>query len=45
MIPPCCIYSREIDRQEKMQAEILHSFHQALKNEEFQIYFQPKVSR
>ena len=44
MIPPCCIYSREIDRQEKMQAEILHSFHQALKNEEFQIYFQPKVS-
>lgn len=27
-----------------MQAEILHSFHQALKNEEFQIYFQPKVS-
>ena len=44
MIPPCCIYSREIDRQEKMQAEILHSFHQTLKNEEFQIYFQPKVS-
>lgn len=27
-----------------MQAEILHSFHQALKNEEFQIYFQPKVT-
>ena len=44
MIPPCCIYSKEIDRQEKMQAEILHSFHLALKNEEFQIYFQPKVS-
>ncbi len=44
MIPPCCIYSKEIDRQEKMQAEILHSFHQALKNEEFQIYFQPKIS-
>ena len=41
---PCCIYSEEIDRQEKMQAEILHSFHLALKNEEFQIYFQPKVS-
>lgn len=35
---------KEIDRQEKIQAEILHSFHQALKNEEFQIYFQPKVS-
>ena len=44
MIPPCCIYSKEIDQQEKMQAEILHSFHLALKNEEFQIYFQPKVS-
>ena len=27
-----------------MHAEILHSFHQALKNEEFQIYFQPKVT-
>lgn len=35
---------KEIDRQEKIQAEILHSFHQTLKNEEFQIYFQPKVS-
>ena len=44
MIPPCCIYSKEIDQQEKMHAEILHSFHLALKNEEFQIYFQPKVS-
>ena len=44
MIPPCCIYSREIDRQEKMQAEILHSCQQALKNEEFQMYFQPKLS-
>lgn len=44
MISPCCIYSDEIDRQEKMHAEILHSFHQALKNEEFQIYFQPKVT-
>ena len=28
-----------------MQAEILHSFHQALKNEEFQIYFQTKVRK
>lgn len=44
MISPCCIYSDEIDRQEKMHAEILHSFHQALKNKEFQIYFQPKVT-
>ena len=35
---------KELDRQEKIQAEILHSFHQALENEEFQIYFQPKVS-
>lgn len=33
----------EIDHQEKMQAEILHSFHQALEHQEFQIYFQPKV--
>lgn len=43
-LTPCCIYSNEIDRQEKMQAEILHSFHQALNNEEFHIYFQPKVT-
>ena len=26
-----------------MQAEILHSFHPALENKEFEIYFQPKV--
>lgn len=44
MLSPCCIYSNEIDREEKMHAEILHSFHQALKNNEFQIYFQPKVT-
>lgn len=44
MISHCCVYSSEIDRQEKMQAEILHSFHPALTNNEFQIYFQPKVN-
>ena len=44
MISHCCIYSDEIDRQEKMQAEILHSFHSALKHQEFEIYFQPKVT-
>lgn len=44
MLSPCCIYSDEIDRLEKMHAEILHSFHPALRNEEFQIYFQPKVT-
>lgn len=43
MISHACLYSTEIDRQEKMQAEILHSFHTALENHEFQIYFQPKV--
>lgn len=43
MISHTCIYSDEIDHQEKMQAEILHSFHQALNDQEFQIYFQPKV--
>lgn len=43
MISHCCIYSDEIDRQEKMQAEILHSFHPALARNEFEIYFQPKV--
>ena len=43
MISHCCIYSDEIDRQEKMQAEILHSFHPALTRHEFEIYFQPKV--
>lgn len=44
MISHCCIYSDEIDHHEKMQAEILHSFHPALANEEFEIYFQPKVN-
>ena len=44
MISHCCIYSDEIDRQEKMQAEILHSFHSALEHQEFEIYFQPKVT-
>lgn len=43
MITHACLYSPEIDRQEKMQAEILHSFHTALENHEFQIYFQPKI--
>lgn len=44
MLSHVCIYSDEIEQQEKMQAEILHSFHEALENEEFQIYFQPKVT-
>lgn len=44
MISHCCIYSDEIDRQEKMQTEILHSFHPALEHQEFEIYFQPKVT-
>ena len=35
MISHTCIYSDEIDHQEKMQAEILHSFHQALNDQEF----------
>ena len=43
MISHCCIYSDEIDRKEKMQAEILHSFHPALAQHDFEIYFQPKV--
>ena len=43
MVSHSCIYSSEIDQQEKVQAEILHSFHQAVADEEFQIYLQPKV--
>ena len=43
MVSHSCIYSPEIDQQEKLQAEILHSFHQAIADEEFQIYLQPKV--
>ena len=43
LISHTCLYSSEIDHQEKMQAEILHSFHTALENKEFEIYFQPKV--
>ena len=43
MVSHSCIYSPKIDQQEKVQAEILHSFHQAIENEEFQIYLQPKV--
>lgn len=44
LISHTCLYSDEIDRKEKMQAEILHSFHSALENHEFEIYFQPKVN-
>lgn len=44
LISHTCLYSPEIDRQEKMQAEILHSFHSALEHHEFEIYFQPKVN-
>lgn len=43
LISHTCLYSPEIDQQEKMQAEILHSFHLALENKEFEIYFQPKI--
>ena len=43
MVSHSCVYSPEIDQQEKVQAEILHSFHQAIADEEFQIYLQPKV--
>lgn len=43
MVSHSCIYSPEIDQQEKVQAEILHSFHQAITDKEFQIYLQPKV--
>ncbi|MBU5482478.1 EAL domain-containing protein [Blautia sp. MSJ-19] len=43
MVSHSCIYSPEIDQQEKVQAEILHSFHQAVANGEFRIYLQPKV--
>ena len=43
MISHTCVYSDAIDHREKMQAEILHSFHRALEEKEFQIYFQPKV--
>lgn len=43
LISHTCLYSPEIDQQEKMQAEILHSFHPALENKEFEIYFQPKI--
>ena len=43
MVSHSCIYSPEIDQQEKVQAEILHSFHQAIADEEFHIYLQPKV--
>lgn len=38
-----CVYSNEIEREEKLHGEILHSFQKAIFNNEFLIYFQPKV--
>lgn len=39
-----CVYTDEMAKFEKIQGEILHSFYSALKAEDFQIYFQPKLS-
>ncbi len=39
-----CCYSPKMAEAERSRAEVLHSFHQALKNEKFSIYFQPKIS-
>ncbi len=39
-----CEYSAEIAKEEQQRAETIHSFQKALKNKEFQIYFQPKIN-
>lgn len=38
-----CEYSSAIKREEQQRAETIHSFQKALKEKEFQIYFQPKI--
>ena len=38
-----CVYSEEIENGELQRADVLHSFQKALENEEFLLYFQPKI--
>ena len=38
-----CCYSGQMEQREKQSAQIVHSFRKALKEQEFKIYFQPKV--
>ncbi len=39
-----CCYSEKMAQDEREHAQIIHSFRTALAGEEFQLYFQPKVS-
>lgn len=38
-----CVYTEMLDREEKLNGEILHSFQSAIEKEEFAVFFQPKV--
>jgi diguanylate cyclase (GGDEF)-like protein len=38
------IYSKELEEMEKSRADNLNSFHKAIEEEEFHVYFQPKMS-
>ena len=38
-----CCYSEQMAQNERERAQIIHSFHAALENEEFKLYFQPKI--
>ena len=44
MLDGLCVYTEQLEKAELQRADVLHSFQQALKNEEFILYFQPKVA-
>lgn len=39
-----CVYTQQLEKAELQRADVLHSFQQALKKDEFVLCFQPKIS-
>ncbi len=39
-----CVYTNAIEKKDKLRAQVLHNFRNALEENEFKIYFQPKVN-
>lgn len=39
-----CVFTRQVEAEELLRADVLHSFQNALEKEEFILYFQPKIS-
>lgn len=38
-----CVYTDALNEEEQMEGKILNSFRQAIKQEEFRVFFQPKI--